>query len=245
MEDTARYLDELCARAAARNISLFSRFLNLSEQKYALIAARKAGAACTLFGGAGDCERRMLGVGGDEAPENWQFPLACLKVSPRSARFASPIQHRDVLGALMGLGIERELLGDIVVREEGAYVFCTDKMARFISESLTQVGHTDVNTLLSDPPEGALRRYQEMRIQVQSPRLDAIVAHLFKLSRGDAQILFRQGKITVDDAVCERPDYALKEGQVLSVRGFGRARYMGVENLSKKGKSNLLIHLYA
>ena len=91
----------------------------------------------------------------------------------------------------------------------------------------------------------ASARYKEVRVQVTSPRLDAIVAHLFKLSRGDAQTLFRQGKIMVDDSVCERTDYLLKEGQILSVRGFGRARYMGVENLSKKGKSNLLIQLYA
>jgi len=245
MEDTARYLEEICLRAASRNIFLFSRFLNLSEQKDAQIAARRAGAAFVLFGGAADCERKMLGVGGDEAPEGCLFPLVCLKVTPRSARFASPIAHRDVLGSLMGLGIERELIGDIVVREDGAYIFCTDKMAHFISTSLVKIGNTDVNCIPANAPEGPLRSYKEVRIQVTSPRIDAIVAHLFRLSRGDAQTLFRQGKIMVDDSECQHPDYALKEGQVLSVRGFGRARYMGIENISKKGKSNLLIHLYA
>ena len=107
MEDTARYLEEICLRAASRNIFLFSRFLNLSEQKDAQIAARRAGAAFVLFGGAEDCERKMLGVGGDEAPEGYLFPLVCLKVTPRSTRFASPIAHRDVLGSLMeGRGVE-------------------------------------------------------------------------------------------------------------------------------------------
>ena len=243
--DDNKHLTELCQRAASRNIPLFSRFLNLTEQKEGEIAARKAGAAYRLYGGAEDCERRMLGVGGDEAPETWQFPLNCLRVTPRSARFASPIAHRDVLGSLMGLGIERELVGDIVVREEGAYIFCTDKMAHFISTSLTKIGNTDVDCVLSDPPEGALRKTTQVRVQVTSPRLDAIVAHLFKLSRGDAQTLFRQGKIMVDDSVCEHTDYLLKEGQVISVRGFGRARYLGVESMSKKGKSNLLISLYS
>lgn len=245
MEDTARYLEEICVRAASRNIFLYSRFLNLAEQKDAVIAARRAGASFFLYGGAEDCERKMLGVGGDEAPEGYLFPLVCLKVTPRSTRFASPIAHRDVLGSLMGLGIERELVGDIVVRDEGAYVFCTDKMAHFISTSLVRIGNTDVNCTVSDAPEGPLRNYKEIRVQVTSPRLDAIVAHLFKLSRGDAQTLFRQGKIMVDDSECQKTDYVLKEGQVISVRGFGRARFMGVENISKKGKSNLLIHLYA
>lgn len=241
----SKHLDELCQRAAQRNIALFSRFLNLAEQKEAEIAARKAGAAYLLWGGAEDCERKMLGVSGDDAPESYLFPLACLKITPRSAKFSSPLAHRDVLGSLMGLGFERELIGDIILREDAAYVFCTDKMALFICENLQKIGNTAINCEESAPPEGPLRRVREMRIQVTSPRLDAIVAHLFRLSRGDAQTLFRQGRIMVDDSVCERTDYALKEGQVISVRGFGRFRYMGVENLSKKGKSNLLIHLYS
>lgn len=243
--DENKHFDELCIRAAQRNIPLFSRFLNLSEQKEADIAARKAGASYRFFGGAEDCERKMLGVSGDDAPKAWDFPLACLKAAPRSAKFASPISHRDVLGSLMGLGIERELIGDIIVRDGEAYIFCTDKMAHFISTSLTKIGNTDVSCDVTAPPEGPVRSVKEMRIQVTSPRLDAIVAHLFKLSRGDAQTLFRQGKIMVDDSVCERPDYMLKEGQVISVRGFGRARYLGVESMSKKGKNNLLIALYA
>jgi RNA-binding protein YlmH len=227
-----------------RNV-LLSRPFDAQLDEYAQILARKAGAAFAFFGGAEDCERKMLGVGGDEAPESDLFPLVCLKVAPRNARFASPIAHRDVLGSLMGLGIERELIGDIVVRDEGAYIFCTDKMAHFISTSLVKIGNTDVNCVSSDAPEGNLRNYREVRVQVTSPRADAIVAHLFRLSRGDAQTLFRQGKIMVDDSPCERTDYTLKENQVLSVRGYGRARYVGVENISKKGKSNLLLLVYA
>lgn len=241
----SKQFDELCQRAATRNITLFSRFLNLAQQKEAEIAARKASAAYRFFGGAEDCERQMLGVSGDEAPDECLFPLICLKITPKSAKFSSPLQHRDVLGSLMGLGIERELIGDIIIREDAAYLFCSDKMAAFISESITQIGHTAVRCCEAEAPQGPVRSVREVRVQVTSPRLDAIVAHLFKLSRGDAQTLFRQGRIMVDDSVCERTDYLLKEGQVISVRGFGRARYLGVESTSKKGKSNLLIALYS
>lgn len=241
----SKHLDELCTRAVRRSIPLFSRFLNLAEQKEAQIAARRAGAAYLLWGGAQDCERKMLGVNSLEAPDSTLFPLSCLKIMPRSAKFSSPLAHRDVLGSLMGLGFERELIGDIIIRDEAAYVFCTDKMALFICDNLQKIGNTAVDCEETAPPDGPMRKVREVRIQVSSPRLDAVVAHLFRLSRGDAQTLFKQGKIAVDDAVCERTDYTLKEGQILSVRGFGRARYMGVENLSKKGKSNLLIHLYS
>ena len=65
------------------------------------------------------------------------------------------------------------------------------------------------------------------------------------LSRGDAQQLFRQGRVMVDDAPCERPDYQLRDGQVISVRGYGRAQYLGVDGQSKKGKDVVRIALYS
>ena len=149
------------------------------------------------------------------------------------------------LGALMGLGIERELIGDIVLREAGAYIFCVERMVDFICQSLVQIGRTDVRCERAEPPQGALRETREVRLQVSSPRLDAIAAHLFHLSRGDAQQLFRQGRVMVDDAPCERPDYQLRDGQVISVRGYGRAQYLGVDGQSKKGKDVVRIALYS
>ena len=148
-------------------------------------------------------------------------------------------------GALMGLGIERELIGDIVLREAGAYIFCVERMVDFICQSLVQIGRTDVRCERAEPPQGALRETREVRLQVSSPRLDAIAAHLFHLSRGDAQQLFRQGRVMVDDAPCERPDYQLRDGQVISVRGYGRAQYLGVDGQSKKGKDVVRIALYS
>ena len=78
-----------------------------------------------------------------------------------------------------------------------------------------------------------------------SARTDAVCAHLFRLSRGDTQELIRQGRVFVDDRICMKSDQPLSEGQVLSVRGFGRARVQGVESVSKKGKLNLVIELYS
>ena len=109
-----QHLDELCERAAGRRQPLFSRFLNLSEQKEAEIAARRAQAEYLLFGGAEDCERRMLGVG-SEAPTPEDFPITCLKVTRRSEHYGEALEHRAVLGTIMGTGIERELVGDIVL----------------------------------------------------------------------------------------------------------------------------------
>ncbi len=239
-----RQLDELCRRAADRGQPLFSRFLDLDGQKQAEAAARKAGAAYMFFGGAEGCERRMLGAGA-EAPEESEFPILCLKISPRSAKYGKPLEHRDVLGTVMGLGITRDLIGDIIIREDGAYLFCVSSMADFLRESLVRIGRTDTACVLSAPPEGPVRTVREVRVQVASVRTDAVCAHLFRLSRGDTQELIRQGRVAVDDRICMKSDQVLSEGQVLSVRGFGRARVKGVESVSKKGKLNLVIEVYS
>ncbi len=244
MDETIGRFIDMCRQAVKRDKAAFSRFLNLAEQRDAAVAAGKAGAEALFFGGQEDCERKMMGVGAF-APEQKDFPISCLLITPRGAKFAKELQHRDVLGSLMGLGIEREVIGDIAIREGGAYVFCETRMADFIQGALDKIGNTFVNVSLSEPPKGALRAVREVRVQVSSPRLDAVVAHLYKLSRGDAQALFQQGKVFIDDSVCERPDYALKENEVISVRGHGRARYKGVDGQSKKGKLYLLIEVYA
>ena len=237
-------LSELCERAAGRRQPLFSRFLNLSEQKEAEIAARKAQAAYCLYGGAADCERRMLGVG-QEAPEPADFPIVCLRVNRRSAHYGEPLTHRAVLGTVMGTGIERELIGDIVLIEDAAYVFCISAMAGMLCAALTHVGRTDTDCEITDPPAAALRTFTPVRVQAASPRVDAVAAHLYRLSRGDMLELIRQGKVQVDDAPVIKPDQLLKPGQVLSVRGHGRARYEGEDGVSKKGKLYLKLSAYS
>ncbi len=239
-----QHLEELCQRAAGRSRPLFSRFLNLSEQREAEIAARRAQAEYLLFGGAADCERRMLGVGA-EAPQPGDFPITCLKVSRRSARYGEPLEHRAVLGTVMGTGIERELVGDIALIDGDAYVFCVSAMADMLCAALTHVGRTDTDCAVSPPPAAALRQMAPVRIQAASPRVDAVAAHLYRLSRGDMLELIRQGKVQVDDAPVAKPDQLLKPGQVLSVRGHGRARYDGETGVSKKGKLYLELSVYS
>ena len=239
-----QHLDELCQRAAGRRQPLFSRFLNLSEQKEAEIAARKAQAGYLLFGGAEDCERRMLGVG-EEAPEPGAFPITCLRVTRRSAHYGEPLEHRAVLGTVMGTGIERELVGDIVLADDAAYVFCVNTIADMLCAALTRVGRTDTDCCACEPPAAALRKLTPVRIQAASPRVDAVAAHLYRLSRGDMLELIRQGKVQVDDAPVTKPDQLLKPGQVLSVRGHGRSRYEGEVGVSKKGKLYLQLSVYS
>ncbi|MDD2647447.1 MAG: YlmH/Sll1252 family protein [Eubacteriales bacterium] len=244
-DEGREYYLSMAARAKNRPAPVFSRFLNLAQQKEAEAAMKGAGCFYKLFGGAEGCERRILGVCDEREIEESEFPLSCVCAKPRNARFAGRLEHRDALGSLMGLGIERDVTGDIIIRDGAAYVFCIKNMADYICGSLTKIGNTDVSAEAAAMPEGEMRKTRDVRLQVASPRVDAVIAHLYHLSRGDAQALSRTGKVMVDDSECLRPDYTLKEGQVISVRGYGRALYIGVEGQTKKGKSSLLIKAYS
>lgn len=243
MEDqTEKRLRELAERSWSRGIPCFTDFLDLGEQTVlGRIRRSLPQPEIRLYGGAEGCERKMAGFGTEEVP----FPISCMKISPRGMKFAADASHRDVLGALMGLGFERSLLGDIVLREKEAYVFCAERIAPFIADNLRSVGRTEVFCVPADGvPEGELFRTKRMTVQVSSERLDALIAHVFRLSRGNAQALFPSGRVFLDGMECIRTDAMPETGQIVSVRGYGRFRFAGAGTQSRKGKWNAEIELY-
>lgn len=248
MEDALKKrFEELAGRAWNQGGYTFTNFLDLpSLSVFHRAIPSLPPVPYTLFGGAEGCERQMLRFGSEEfCGYDQPFPIACLHFTPANARFADALTHRDFLGAAMGLGIERELIGDIIVRENEAYLFCVERIASYLSENLTQAKRTTLRCARADAlPEGPLYQVKRQLVQLSSPRIDALIAHVHHLSRGDAQNLFPQGKIYVNGRLCESPGYTPKEGEIISVRGFGRMRFMGVESLSKKGKSNTAVDLY-
>ena len=181
IELTVKHLQDLSKRSYNNNTFEFSDFLTVAEAD----AFRKISADGTLYGGYTMAERRMFRFGkpedfGYEVP----YPIVCLKVEPVSAKFAVPHSHRDFLGSIMGLGIERHTVGDIVVCDGGAYVFCTEKMADYICENLLSVGRDQVSVFKTDFPEENYEKTQErVQVQVNSSRADLIVSHVCKLSR--------------------------------------------------------------
>lgn len=245
-ETLSRHICDLADRAWGQGVYCFTHFLDLAgiSDFYGLLPSLPP-VPWALFGGAEGCERRMLRLGdeslcGYDAP----FPIACLRISPLSEKFAEALTHRDYLGALMALGIERELLGDIVVREKEAWLFCEERIAPYIQEHFTQARRTSLSCAIAAPPAGALYETRRLSVQLSSQRLDALIARVFKMSRGDAQALFPAGRVFVSGRLCQSPGRAPKEGDVISVRGFGRFRYQGMESLSKKGKENTAVDLY-
>ena len=152
-------------------------------------------------------------------------------------KYAEELTHRDYLGAIMNLGIDRSLTGDILVKGKKAWFFCLASAAEMLASSLTQVRKTAVTAEVSgtDIPE-IQPEYAPVRLNVVSERLDAIAAAFTGLSRGQAEKLFGAEKVFVNGRVILDKSTRLKEGDVLSVRGFGKAVYDGIEHETKKNR---------
>ncbi|MBQ2597086.1 MAG: hypothetical protein II581_04180, partial [Oscillospiraceae bacterium] len=141
--------------------------------------------------------------------------------------------------------IERELVGDIVVREKSAYVLCLEQIADYICTNLTEVRRTAVRVTAETGPVPDLAPVlREEQLNVASERFDAVVAAFCGLARGKAEELFAAERVFVNSLPEKRGDRRLKEGDVFSVRGFGKGIYGGIAKETKKGRYYVSVQRY-
>lgn len=240
-------LAELANKSYTNSRYLFTGFLSLAELNlYYQIERELSYVPVTVFGGTADCERVMLRFG-DEALCGYEepFPIACVEIAPLAEKFGETLTHRDYLGALMNLGIERATLGDIVIVGKRAFLFCTEKMSAYIIEELDKVRHTSVRCgIAKEVPKSTVTRLERKTVQVSAARADSVIAKLYNLSRSESVELFRAKKVFVNGRQNENNSGQLKPGDQVSVRGFGRFVFVGVSGETRKGKWNAEADLY-
>lgn len=240
-------LRELAQKSYRNNQYTFTGFLSPADMACFYELERELSfVPHRVWGGSGLCERVMVRFGGEqELGYEEEFPIACIQVSPLAAKFADELSHRDFLGALMNLGIERSTLGDILLVENVGYVFALESMADFIMENLGKVRHTSVMCRRAERvPDFADTDSQELKIQVASGRIDAVLSKVYKLSRSGALELLRQRKVLLNGRLCESGSTLLAGGDRVSVRGYGRFDYLGEQGVSRKGKTNAIVRYY-
>lgn len=238
---------ELARKSYNSGIYTFTDFLGLGEQSaFHEIERELSGIPYTAFGGTNGCERVMIRFGSEElCGYDMPFPISIVLCQPLSDKFAEKLSHRDFLGAILNLGIDRSVLGDIAIVDKCAYLFVKEGMAEFVTDELTKVRKTAVKCCIVDSaPEGTLYNTKEVRVQAVGERIDALVAKVFSISRDDSATLFSRGLVFISGKCCESVSHKLKEGDIVSVRGYGRFIYRGVEGHTKKGKLNILIEQY-
>lgn len=243
-----RKLEDLAERCYQTNQYLFTGFLSLSEQAvFHEMEEELSYAGCDLWGGPQGCERKMLRFGSrEQLGYEEDYPVCCIMVKPLMKKFAEKLTHRDYLGALMNLGIQRSVIGDIILRDEAAYIICTDNMAEYVAENLDKIRHTSVYcTVTKDMPPETMPVFLTQELIVSSNRCDSIVAKVWQISRNECLSLFRTKKIFVNGRQYENNSGLLKEEDIVSVRGFGKFVYDGVVQETKKGRIRIKIRKYA
>jgi len=242
-ELTKRRFEELAEKSYKGNHYTFTSFLTEAELSEFYEIKHLSPSDYTVYGGRENADRVMIRFGNpDDFGYTEEFPVRCVMIEPLSKKFAETLTHRDFLGCLMNLGIKRSEIGDIIVEDKAAYVFCTEKMAEYICREITRVRHTVVSCTVTDNlPESGNAERTELDIQAASERIDGVISKVFKISRSSCSELFREKKIFVNGSCTENSSCMLKEGDKVSVRGFGKFIYVCTGGTTRKG--NLIIKI--
>ncbi len=244
MTEKQKRFEELASRSNERGYTVYSDFLGLSE--ISEFCAMRFPVPATLWGGYEDAERCVACFGDREYfTDNADYPIKCILIRPVNQKFADTLSHRDFLGSLMGLGIRREVLGDIIISENCGFIFCLENIADYIIENLTQVRHTTVKCEITEKiPEDVLPQPENREIIVSSERLDVIVSAIYKMSRSQVLPIFHTEKVFVNGAIKTSPSATINIGDKISVRGFGRFIYKGVLRTTKKDRLVINVEVF-
>ena len=239
-EQLIRRFEELSERAERQYA--FSGFLSVHEQ--AVLTSLHLPA--TLWGGGAECERKMAAFG-DEATVGYppNFPIVCICCKPKDRRFAETYTHRDVLGAILGLGLKRECIGDIFVHEKDAYILAEAHLLDFLTDHLTRLRHTDVICSACVPDGEMLKANMEPKEAVcASERADAVIAGVFHLSRSEVSALIGKGLAMRNGQEIRSVSEPVSEGDILSVRGHGRFRVDRFGRQTGSGRRHVFLSVY-
>lgn len=241
-----RFMD-LARTADNKNIITYSDFLNLSEiSLFHSVKHTLLNINYELFGGFSHAERKVLCFYGDDSVKAFSDYIHCIRIVPANKKFSDDLKHPDFLGAILNLGIDRGKIGDILVKEREGYVYVLSSVSEFILTTLTKVKHTNVVLKLATEEDINIEPdFITIRGTVSSERLDSIIALAFKTSRSGIAPLISGQKVYVDGKLVEHNSYNLKEDETVSVRGYGKFIYKGLENQTKKGRYYVTLLKYS
>jgi len=244
MEEISKLFENAAKFAAQKDLCRYTRYLDPAQTYEAERIARQYGVAFSAWGGY-DRAERVIGCfhPHDEAPALESYPVVCL--SARIPVKFCKITHRDLLGAFMALGLTRDCIGDIIIISDYVYLFAAEQTAGFIAASMTSAGRATLQfEMMQTLPEIPEPDGVTFSAVVSSLRLDAVLAAAYRLSRSEASELIRSGLVKVNHLPEERTDFLLKEDTLLSVRGKGRVRFVGVNGTTRKQRIGITFFRY-
>ena len=245
-------IDDLCRRAERGEIAV-SCFLSPKENRVVLrhIASKGMTGRCLMYGGYKDAERCRAyilpdyisdaEVFSDISPYLEKEDIVSLQIIGSGYR---KLSHRDYLGSILGLGIEREVLGDIVFEDtenESAILFCDAVIADFLICELKKIANDTVKLKKTEISADFVpkREFAHISDTVASARIDAVVAAICSLSREKAAMAVNSGIVEVDYETETRQDRPVNPPCIVSVRGYGKFRINSVSEQTRRGRYRL------
>lgn len=239
-------LIDLSKQANIKGIVTYSGFLNLNEQNIFHISKKEFFTNTEMFGGYDNAERQIIAFIPDAFSFNYDYPIKCIKIVPKYPKFAEKLSHRDILGSLMNLGIERNRLGDILCFENEYFIFCEKNIFSFIISELERVRHTIV-TLSEEKEYRHLKAnicLEDRYEMIASNRIDCIIAKAFHLSRTEAAEILSAEKVFINGKCITNCNTHCENGSIVSVRGKSRFIFEDCKTSSKKGKIRVKFSFY-
>ncbi|SNX55274.1 RNA-binding protein YlmH, contains S4-like domain [Thermoanaerobacterium sp. RBIITD] len=235
-------LDDILRWVQKNKKGKYTDFLSLGEQKILLkLINLYDDINYRFFGGYSNAERKIAHIYPDFMDKD-EVPLDAIRL----VGDLSLLSHRDVLGSIVGLGIKREKIGDIIKRQKDCDIIVHKDIAGYILMNLHKIGKERVDTYsinLTDVKEPELK-FESINATVASIRLDSVVAAGFMISRNKAITLIKSGMSEVNWEATLDPSFAVKEGDIISLRGYGRIKFETIKGTTKKGRIAIQILRY-
>jgi RNA-binding protein YlmH len=234
--------------AYEKNYIITTDFLDLYEQSLFLNNIKQLPPIkYCITGGFSESERKIIVFYPEYInEEELVLPINIIKISPVNNNFAKKLTHRDFLGSIINSGLKRSKIGDIIVNANEGYVFCIDTIAQFITDNIFMIKNTNVSAEIIDAlPENAVElNYTIIKQTVSSIRLDNIVKVALSISRTKAADLISNSKVFINSCLNNSTSCKLNEGDIISVRGYGKFKLFGIGNTTKKGRIYIELHKY-
>lgn len=239
----ASHISDMAEISQKKYLSRFTAFLDKRQAAIAETAINTIGYNHCFYGGYEDADRLLLGVFPEyEEPQKDDFPIEAVIFRYKTEQ---KLSHRDFLGAIMSCGINRNMVGDIIVNDGYTVAFVYNTVSEVIASEISKIGSVGVKTSIEESPEITIEnRFIDINGTVSSLRSDCVLSMALKLSREKTAQLIRAGNVSVNYESNISVSSEMKVGDVFSARGFGKYIFAEISGKTKKDRIHIKIKKY-
>ena len=238
------HIRDLVIRSKKTGKFVFSEFLSDKERNIAQKVVNSLSCSFKFYGGYPEADNVMLSVYTDLEPSDLDFPIKCLKITVTNRN--ADLKHGDYMGAVMALGIERDVFGDIIACPTEAYIYVTDFMVDYFTDCLTDIGREkcNVSVMPDDFIPNTGEKFSEQHIIISSDRLDCFVSAICRLSRDKSAETVKRKLVYINGSEAKDPSKKLCEGDKLVIHGFGKYIIGSCDGKTHKDRLKITVKKY-